>query len=135
MSEYFGYQSPYFLVKDLIKANDDKNKQRVEQTIDSINKLKDSIIKKEIPENENPGEINNIAEKILKFNKQQRGTGLKILTPKQMLQKFPIAPGQIQAGNNSESLLNEVRQIVYILYQLKKITKKIYSNTIKLVKV
>ena len=51
-------------------------------------------------------------------------TGLKILTPKQMLQRFPIALAQIKAGNNSESLLNEIRRIVYSLYQSKEITKK-----------
>ena len=45
------------------------------------------------------------------------GKGLKILTPKQMLQRLPIALAQIKAGNNSESLLNEIRQIVYSLYQ------------------
>ena len=56
---------------------------------------------------------------------------LKILTPKQMLQKSPIALAQVKAGNNSKSLLNEIRQIVYSLYQSKQITKKIYNNIIK----
>ena len=42
---------------------------------------------------------------------------LKILTPKQMLQRLPIALAQVKAGNNSESLLNEIREIVYSLYQ------------------
>ena len=59
------------------------------------------------------------------------GKGLKILTPKQMLQRLPIALAQVKAGNNSESLLNEIRQIVYSLYQSKKITKKVYNNIIK----
>ena len=45
------------------------------------------------------------------------GTGLKILTPKQMIQRLPIALAQVKAGNNSESLLNEIRQIVYSLHQ------------------
>ena len=45
------------------------------------------------------------------------GTGLKILTPKQLLQRLPIALAQVKAGNNSESLLNEIKQIVYSLYQ------------------
>ena len=54
----------------------------------------------------------------------KQGTGLKILTPKQMVQRLPIAPAQIKEGNNSVSLLNEIRQIVYSLYQLKEITKK-----------
>ena len=52
------------------------------------------------------------------------GTGLKILSPKQMLERLPIALVQVEAGNNSESLLNEIRQIVYSLYQSKQITKK-----------
>ena len=60
------------------------------------------------------------------------GTGLKILTPKQMLQRLPIALAQVKAGNNSESLLNEVRQFVYSLYyQSKQTTKKVYNNMIK----
>ena len=67
--------------------------------------------------------------------KQQEGTGLKILTPKQMLQRLPIALAPIKAGNNSESLLNEIRQIVYSLYQLKEIAKKVYNNIIKSIKV
>ena len=50
---------------------------------------------------------------------------LKVLTPKQMLQRLPIALAQVKVGNNSESLLNEIRQIVYSLYQSKKITKKV----------
>ena len=63
--------------------------------------------------------------------KATKGTGLKILTPKQMLQRLPIALAQVKADNNSESLLNEVRQIVYSLYQSKQITNKVYSNIIE----
>ena len=62
---------------------------------------------------------------------ETKGTGLKILTPKQMLQRLPKALAQVKAGNNSESLLNEIRQIVYSLYQSKQITKKVYNNIIK----
>ena len=64
-------------------------------------------------------------------NKVIIGTGLKILTAKQMLQRLPIALAQVKAGNNSENLLNEIRQIVYSLYQSKKITTKVYNNIIK----
>ena len=60
-----------------------------------------------------------------------KGTGLKIFTPKQILQRLPIALAQVKASNNSESLLNEIRQIVYSLYQSKQITKKVYNNIIK----
>ena len=69
-----------------------------------------------------------------KYRTEQR-TGLKILTPKQMLQRLPIAFAQVKAGNNSESLLNEIRQIVYSLYQSKQITKKVYNNIIKSINV
>ena len=67
--------------------------------------------------------------------KATKGKGLKILTPKQMLQRLPIALAQVKAGNNSESLLNEIRQIVYSLYQSKQITKKVYNNIIKSINV
>ena len=63
--------------------------------------------------------------------KATKGTGLKILTLKQMLQRSSIALAQIKADNNSESLLNEIRQIVYSLYQSKQITKRVYNNIIK----
>ena len=56
---------------------------------------------------------------------------LKILTPKQMLQRLPVALAQVKAGNSSVNLLNEIRQIIYSLYQAKKITKKVYNNLIK----
>ena len=68
-------------------------------------------------------------------NSQQKRTGLKILTSKEMLQRLAIALAQIKAGNNSESLLNEIRQMVYSLYQSKEITKKVYTNIIKSIKV
>ena len=57
-----------------------------------------------------------------------------MLTPKQMLQRIKIALAQIKAGNNSESLLNEITQIVYSLYQSKKITKNLNKNIIKSIK-
>ena len=66
---------------------------------------------------------------------EQEGTGLKILTPNQMLKRLPIALAQVKAGNNSESLLNEIRQIVYSLYRSKEITKKVYNNIINSIKV
>ena len=66
-----------------------------------------------------------------KHDNKQEGKGLKILTSKQMLQRLSIALAQVKAGNNSESLLNEIRQIVYSLYQSNEITKKVYDNIIK----
>ena len=66
-----------------------------------------------------------------KLAREKEGTGLKILTPIQMLKRLSIALAQIKAGNNSESLLNEIRQIVYSLYRSKEITKKVSNNIIK----
>ena len=62
---------------------------------------------------------------------ETKGKELKILTPRQMLQRLPITLAQVKAGNNSENLLNEIRQIIYSLYQSKEITKKVYNNLIK----
>ena len=69
--------------------------------------------------------------KLKKASEKQEGTVLKILTPKQTLQRLPIALAQGKAGNHSQSLLNEIRQIFYSLYQSKQITKKTYNHIIK----
>ena len=66
---------------------------------------------------------------------EQEGKGLKILTPNQMFKRLPIALAQIKAGNNSESLLNEIRQIVYSLNRSKEINKEVYNNIINSIKV
>ena len=62
----------------------------------------------------------------------QSGWGIKILTPQQMFVCLPILLAQIQAGNNSRELKNEIRQLLYSLYRSKKITKTIYENLIKI---
>ena len=49
-----------------------------------------------------------------------------------MFQRLPIALGQVKAGNTSENLLNEIRQIIY--YQAKEITKKVYNFIINSIK-
>ena len=56
------------------------------------------------------------------------GEGFKILTLEKMLQRLPIARAQVKAGNTSSNLLSEIHQIIYSLYQKKKITKKVYNN-------
>ena len=55
---------------------------------------------------------------------------LRKLTPKQMPQMLPIALTQVKAGNTSENLLSEIRQIIYSLYRAKEITKRVYNNII-----
>ena len=63
-------------------------------------------------------------------NQTTKGKVLKILTPKQLLQRFFIALAQVKADNNSDNLLNEIRQLIYSLYQSNEITKKVYNNII-----
>ena len=62
------------------------------------------------------------------------GSGLKILTKKQMLNRLPILLAQIQAGNNSIKLKNEIRQILNSLYRSKVLTKTVYNNLIKVIR-
>ena len=83
---------------------------------------------------EKSNEIIDIVEKILEFNKQnQQGQGLKILTPDQMLSRLPITLAQLKAGNNSEKLKNEIRQLLYSLYRSKKLTKQLYKSLVDII--
>ena len=66
--------------------------------------------------------------------KAKQGKGLKISSPKQILQRFPIALVQVKGGITSEDLLNEFRQIIYSLYREKEITKKVYNKFNKVIK-
>ena len=129
-----------------IKFSEVKNKQN--EFLNKLNNIK--IGKKTIKQKEtinNLEKFYNSREEVINFfrdyiemlsdanydakQNETKGKGLKILTPKQMIQRLPIALAQVKAGNNSESLLNETRQIVYSLYQSKQITKKVNNNIIK----
>ena len=109
-----------------------------EQLVNNINgimiDLRNAIIKIEVPENENPDKIVDIAQNILDINKQQKGKGIKVLTPKQMLQRLPIALVQVKAGNRSENLPNAINQNIYSSYQENEITKRVYNNIMNSVK-
>ena len=61
---------------------------------------------------------------------RQNGHGLKIMTPKQMITRLPILLAQKQAGNNSQKLNNEIRQIIYSLYRFKNLSKTLYNHLI-----
>ena len=83
---------------------------------------------------EKPNAIVNIVEEILEFNKQkQEGKGLKILTPDQVLSRLPITLAQLKAGNNSEKLENEIRQILYSLYRSENLAKQLYKSLVDIV--
>ena len=76
----------------------------------------------------------NIVNNILNFNKQNRqGNGLKLLTPNQMLSRLLISLGQLNPGNNSKKLKNEIRQLLYSLYRSKTLTKHIYISLIDII--
>ena len=82
---------------------------------------------------EENGKIIDIVERILELNSEnQLGQGLKILTPNQMLSRLPITLAQLNAGNNSEKLKNESRQLFYSLCRSKKLTKK-YKSLIDII--
>ena len=59
--------------------------------------------------------------------------GLQILTPSQMLSRLPISLSQLKAGNNSEKLKNEIRQLLYSLYRSKKLTKQLYKSLVDII--
>ena len=87
-------------------------------------------------EDEKEAEKPDIVEEILIFNienRKQQGLGLKILTPNQMLNRLPITLAQLKAGNNSEKLKNEIRQLLYSLYRSKKLTKQLYKSLIYII--
>ena len=62
-----------------------------------------------------------------------KGSGLKILTPNQMLSRLPITLAQLKAGNNSEKLKNEIRKLLYSLYRSEKLTKQLYKSLINII--
>ena len=87
---------------------------------------------------EKPNEIVDIVEKILEFSKEKQqgqgqGQGLKILTPDQMFSRLPITLAQLKAGNNSQKLKNEIRQLLYSLYRSKKLTKQLYKSLVDII--
>ena len=123
------------MLKSVYKTNDKKKNSTLVNILKSgLSDLKNEIMGEEEKEIEKPSEIIDIVEKILEFNKQnQQGQGLKILTPDQMLSRLPITLAQLKAGNNSQKLKNEIRQLLYSLYLSKKLTKTIYNNLINII--
>ena len=96
--------------------------------------LRNDINRKEIPEIWNPKKVADIVGRVLNFNKQQKDQGIKLLTPKQMLQRLPIALTQVKAGNTFEHLLNEMRHFIYYMYRAKENTEKVYNNIMNSIK-
>ena len=115
---YFNFSAPIDLTKKLFERKDKKkNSELVEEMKNRWSNLKDEIkkISKEEIKTEKSNEILGIVNEILDFNKKikkrQEVLGLKILTPNQMLSRLSITLAQLKAGNNSEKLKNEIRQL------------------------
>ena len=131
---YFSFQRPSEMLKFVYDANGKKKNNDLINVINSgLSYLKTEI--KRMSKNEikieKPDKIMDIIEKILQFNRQnQEGQGLKILTPDRMLSRLPITLAQLKAGNNSEKLKNEIRELLYLLYRSRKLSKTIYNNLI-----
>ena len=73
------------------------------------------------------------SEESVAQRKERKARGIKILTPDQMLIRLPISLAQLNAGNNSEKLKNEIRQLLYSLCRSKKLTKQIYKSLIGII--
>ena len=102
------------------------------------NNLADLVMKIKNNSTNNTKKIRNrnnmleIVKLILKFNQPEQGSGLKILTPNQMLSRLQISLAQLKAGNNSEKLRNEIQQILYF-YRSKKVTKNVYKSMVDII--
>ena len=120
------FQTPSALLKELYKTNyKEKNRLLVSVINSGLKDLKEKIKKMSKKERkiEKADKIVKIVKRIHNFNKQNsKGKGLKILTPNQMLSWLPISLAQLEAGNNSEKLKNERRQLLYSLYSSKNMT-------------
>ena len=119
------------------RENPEKNKTQVNLINSGLGDLKEEIedMSEQEKETKNPNEIVNLVENILEFNRQQQGQGLQILgrTPSQMLSRLPISPAQLKAGNNSEKLQNEIRQLLFSLYRSKRLTKQLYKSLVYII--
>ena len=73
------------------------------------------------------------SEESVAKRRNQQGQGLNILTPHQILIRLPITLAQLKAGNNSQKLKNEIRQLLYSLYRSKKLTKQLYKSLVDII--
>ena len=125
-------QNKFKMEINIIKQGNPKKKKESEKQQETINNIENLYKSRQEVVNMFNNYAKNFSESIHKA--KHEGKGLKILAPNQMFKRLPIALAQIKAGNNSESLLNEIRQILYYLHRSKKITKMLYNNIINSIK-
>ena len=121
------------LLIDIVKKDflDDVNNEYIENKDDARKKFKN--LKNDVKSDELEYIVKELECSIFGYE-ELSGSGLKILTNKQMLNHLPILLAQIQAGNNTSKLKNEARQILYSLYRSKELTKTVYNNLIKAIR-
>ena len=110
---------------------DDINNEDIKDKKDAHKKFKK--LKKDVESDELKDIVKELERSIFRYE-ELSGSGLKILTNKQTLNRLPILLAQIQAGNNSSKLKNEARKILYSLYRSKELTKTVYNNLIKAIR-
>ena len=119
------------MLSKLNNKRDQTNKDQVyliEKTLTNIKNIVKNVPKDNPLKTEENEKIIDIVERIFELNSEnQFGLGLKILTPNQMLSRLPISLARLKAGNNSEKLKNEIRQLLYSLYR----SKNLQNNCIK----
>ena len=134
---HFSFQRPSDMLKAVYTTNDKKKNNRLVNVIKSgLSDLKNGIedMGEKEKEIEKPNEVIDVVEKTLEFNKQnQSGQGLKTLTPDQMLSRLPVTLAELKAGNNSQKLKNEIRQLLYSLYRSKKFTKQLCKSLVAII--
>ena len=125
------------MLSRLSNAKGEINKNQVyliENTLTRIKNIVRNVPKDNPLKTEENKQIIDIVERILELNSEnQLGLGLKILTPNQMLRRLPISLPQLKAGNNSEKLKNEIRQLLYSLYRSKKFTKQLHKSLVDII--
>ena len=136
--EYFtNYQSLSDMYIKSRETEGTRNENRVyliEQVLNKMKKVTENVSGNRTFKIEENEKIINIVERILYFNQlNQQVKGLKILTPSQMLTRSPISLAELKAGNNSEKLKIEIRQLLYSLCRSKNLTKNVYKSLIDII--
>ena len=114
------FKKDIFPYVDWFQVEKETDEETGEETDEETDEEMDTIIMPELESDKSAAERRN-----------QEGKGIKILTPNQMLSRLSISLAQLKAGNNSEKLKNEIRQLLYSLYRSKNMTKQVYNNLIK----
>ena len=124
------YIFTYLFVKKSIIT---KNQEKMAKILSLLKEILDPSNKKSDEQLDTTDMSELESEESASERRNQQGQGLKILTPDQMLSRLPITLAQLKAGNNSEKLKNEIRQLLYSLYRSKKLTKQLYKSLVDII--